>query len=410
MSVRARTGQPIAAIDIGTTKITALVGTEVEGGVRVLGAGTVPSRGVDRAMISDMASVTDGVGQAVREAETTSGIRLDRAYVSIGGAHISSRNSRGEATVSHPLRGVEAEDVERALAEAGMVSLPPERQILHVVPRGFWLDGNVLVRDPMGMAAYRLEAEVHIITGLNTAISNLTRSVDDAGVEVAGLILQGLASGEAVLTESERDMGVALVDIGGGTTDVAIYLNGGLWHTASIPTGGNHVTNDLAVGLHCPADVAEDTKLRFGHCRPLDMAAEPSMQVAGFGGKGGREFNRSEIVEIVEARVEEIFTLVLRELRRSSYDGLLSAGVVLCGGTAKLPGIADLGGEVLGMPVRVMVPRRAEGLAEIVHDEAHATGVGLLLWGARQPVQVDDLDGVGLWGRMGKVLRGLLPG
>jgi cell division protein FtsA len=400
----------VGAIDIGSTKVAALVGVPDGNDVRIVGAGVVPSQGVDRGIVADLAAVTECVAEAVREVEKTSGCRVDRAFVSVGGPHVVSHNARGEAAVVHPLRGVEAEDVEKALAEARSIALPPERQVLHVVPRGYWLDGNVQVRDPIGMAAYRLEAEVHIVTALASTVRNVIRCVDEVGVEVAGLILSSLASGEAVLTESERDMGVALVDIGGGTTDIAVYLNGGVWHTAAIPTGGNHITSDLAVGLRCPIEVAEDVKLRFGHCRPSEVAPGERVRVPGFGRNGSSEIDRAAVVEIVEARVEEMFSMVLRELRRSSYDGLLSAGVALCGGTANLPGIAELAMEVTGMPVRVLAPQRVQGLIEVAGDVAQATGAGLLLWGMRQPEPVDALANVGFFGRVGRVLRGLLPG
>lgn len=400
----------IAAIDIGTTKVTALSAIRDGSGVRVVGAGVAPSRGVEKGIVSDLGAATECLSEAIQQAERDSGVRFERAYVSVGGPHVLSHNSRGEASVAHPLRGVESTDVERALDEARQVSLPPERQMLHVVPRGYWLDGNVQVRDPVGMAAYRVEAEVHVVTALASTVRNVVRCIDNVGVEVAGLILSSLASGEAILTENERDMGVALLDIGGGTTDIAVYLNGGVWHTAAIPTGGNHVTNDLAVGLHCPVPVAEDVKLRFGHCRPEALDANETVRVPGFDREGACDVSRSEIVEIVEARVEEIFTLVLRELRRSSYDGLLSAGVALCGGAANLPGMAELGAEVLGMPVRVLAPQRVGGLLEIVGDPAHATATGLLLWGMRQPDPMDGSEAVGLLGKVGRVFRGILPG
>jgi len=399
----------IAGIDIGTTKVAALMGVVDREVVRIVGAGVVPAKGVEKGMVADLTAVTESVSQAVQAAESSCGYRLERALVSIGGPHIMSKNACGEAAVTHALRGIEQDDVDRALAEASKVSLPPERQVLHIVPRGFWLDGNVLVHDPIGMSAYRVQADVHIVTALGSAARNVTMCLEMVGVEVAGLILQALASGEAVLTEAEREMGVALVDIGGGTTDVAVYLNGGIWHTATLPVGGNHVTNDLAIGLHCPFEVAEDIKLRFGHCRPSEIADEEVIRVAGFLGSGGRETRREEVVQIIEARVEELFTLVLRELRRSSYDGLLSAGAVLCGGTANLPGLAALGSEVLGMPVRVVAPQRAEGLAEVVSSTAQATGVGLLFWGMRRRGQ-DDGSSLSLWRKMGRLLRGVLPG
>lgn len=399
----------IAAIDIGTSKVSVLVGVPDGRGVRVIASGVVPSRGMDRGIVSHIGDATEALADAVSTAEKGLGGRIESAYLAIGGPHVLSHNLRGEAPVQHPLRGVEAEDVAKALSEARNLSLPPERRLLHIVPRGYWLDGNVQVRDPVGMAAYRLEAEVHVITALASSVQNASRCVDSLGISVDGLILSGLAAGESVLTEQERDLGVAMVDIGGGTTDIAVYLNGGVWHTAVLPVGGQHVTNDLVAGLHCPLPVAEDVKLRFGHCRLQDLGIGENLRVPGYEQDGSVDVSRRDVVNIVSARMEEIFTLILKELRRSSYDGLLAAGVVICGGAAGLPGMEGLGTEVLGMPVRLLAPQRASGLVEVTSDPAQAVACGLLMWGLRQADSRSDVQS-GVLGRVGKVVRGMLPG
>jgi len=399
----------IAGIDIGSTKVAVLVGLADEGVLRVVGAGVVPCDGVEGGMIADLEAVTECVSRATDLAEQSSGCRIDEAFVSVGGDQILSVNSSGEASVGHPMRGVEQDDVDRALAGATNMSLPSEREILHIIPRGFWLDGNVPVRDPLGMSAYRIGAEVHIVTALSSSLRNVSRCVQEAGIRVAGLVAQPLASGEAVLTESEKEMGVALVDIGGGTSDVAVYLDGSVWHTASVRMGGRSITNDLAIGLHCPYEVAEDIKLRFGESAMAEIAEDSPIRIAGFGANPGRETTRREVVQIIGARVEEIFRHVLRELRRSAYDGLLSAGVVLSGGGANLPRVTALAESVLALPVRVGTPRQVEGLAGIVDNTDCATGIGLLLWGANQPAS-DAEDSRTFWQKMGQIVRNILPG
>lgn len=408
--VELRVSDVIAALDIGSSKVSALVAKVDGDNVVVIGSGLAPSRGMEKGVVADIAAVSESVGRAVEEAERSSRYGIDRAWVSIGGAHIQSQNSRGEAIVSQAMRGVEQADVDRALSEARVLALPQERQVLHVVPRGYWLDNSVLVREPIGMAAHRLDAEVHVVTALDSAARNLTRCVEGAGVAVEGLIAQVLAAGEAVLTPNEREMGVACVNIGAGTTDIGVYLNGSVWHTVTLGTGGNHITSDLAIGLHAPLEVAEDVKLRYGHCLTRQIQPDEIVRISGFGGDGAREFTREEVVRIIEARVEEICTLVQRELRRSSFDGLLSAGAVLCGGTANLPGIADLASEVMDMPVRVVAPRQVQGLTEVIGDVGQATGVGLLLWGARQRQTPDVEAGGGILHRLGRILRAILPG
>jgi len=292
--------------------------------------------------------------------------------------------SRGE-------RGIRPIDVERALEAARAIDIPHNREILHVIPRGFAVDGDDGVRDPVGMQAYRLEVEAHIVTGSTASIRNLIKSVQDAGIQIDALVLEPLASGEAVLTDIEREMGVVLVDIGGGTTDIAIFIEGSIWHAVVLPTGGEQITNDIAVGLRMPYNMAEATKIKYGHALSQSIIAEEMVKAELFGEDGQQQIPRQFLAEIIEARTEEIFELVLKEIKRSGYDGLLPAGVVLCGGTAQLPGIRDLARNVLNLPVRIGEPKNLRGLVDTLQSPAFATTVGLLEWGIKhdlpQPVQ-----------------------
>ncbi len=399
----------VAGIDIGTTKVAALIGLVEGERVSVVGAGLARSQGVEKGIVADPLALGERVAEAAEAAERSCGRRIARAFVSIGGSHIHCRNARGQAQVAHPLRGVEPEDIQRAMAEASAMAMPPERQILHVCPRGFWLDDSVYVRDPIGVAAYELAVEVHMVTALRSSVRNTTRAVEDCGIEVAGLVSQALASAEAVLTDEEKELGVALLDIGGGTTDLAVYLNSGVWYSCVLPIGGNHITGDLAVALHCPLEVAEDIKLRLGTCAAAVAAEGERVRVPGFGANT-TFVQRAEIAAVIRARVAEIFSMALRELKRSGLDNLLVAGVVLCGGTANLPGIAELGEEVLNLPVRVARPSRAEGLAWVVNEAAQATGVGLLVWAAREVRRMPPVPRRRLWQRFERALRSLLPG
>ncbi len=406
----------LVAMDIGTSKICTLVGEADEAGVlRILGVGIVPARGIRRGVVVNIAEATEAIAASVEKAERTSGYQIRRAIVGIAGPYIASVNSKGIASVMRGDRGISPADVQRAIENARAIAIPHSHEILHVLPRSFIVDGQEGIRDPLGMYGFRLEAEVHIVTAQVGPLANLRRCIEAAQVAVEEFVLSPLASAEAVITEGEREMGVALVDIGAGTTDLAVFVEGSVAHTAVIPVGGQHITNDLAYGLHVPATVAEEIKIQYGHAVVQAIAPEEQVTVQGFGENGVLTFSRREMAEIIEARVQEIFQLVLKDLKASGYERLLPAGLVLCGGTALLPGIRDVAREVTGMPVRVGLPWDLGGLADTLRSPMFAAAVGLLRWGLR----VDESASASssgdawlsrLWRGLRDLFREMLPG
>jgi cell division protein FtsA len=374
----------IVGIDVGTTKICTLVGEVDEArGLRVVGVGVTPARGIRKGVVINVGEATNAIATSIEKAERISGYTIESAYVGLAGAHISAINSRGVVAVNRGERGIQPADIERALDAARAVAIPHNREILHVIPRGYTVDGDDGVRDPLGMQAYRLEVESHIITGATSSIQNLVKCVQGTGVGIDALVLEPLASGEAVLTDVEREMGVVLADIGGGTTDIAIFIEGSIWHTVVLPTGGEHITNDIAIGLRTPFTTAEELKIKQGHARPQSINPNETFDAAAFGEGDRHRISRQFLSKIIGARVEEIFDLILQEIKRSGYDGLLPAGVVLCGGTADLAGIRDLARETLNLPVRIGAPQDLQGLVDILGSPAYATSIGLLQWGLR---------------------------
>ncbi len=374
------------ALDIGTTKICTLVaeiGPPPENNLRIVGVGIVPSKGIRKGVVVNVAEVTSAITESIQRAERTSGYEIASAYIGLAGAHINSLNSRGVVAISRDERGIRSVDVERVLEAARAIDIPHNREILHIIPRSFTVDGDDGVRDPLGMQAYRLEVEAHIVTGSTSSIHNLIKCVQKAGIHIDSLVLEPLASGEAVLTDIEREMGVVLVDIGGGTTDIAIFIEGSIWHTVVLPTGGERLTNDIAVGLRTPFNVAEDIKIKFGHALPDTIMSGEMVEVNTFGEEGEQKIPRQFLSEIIEARTEEILEMVLKEIKRSGYDGLLPAGVVLCGGTAELPGIRDLARDVLKLPSRIGSPQELHGLVDTLQSPSFATSIGLLKWGVQ---------------------------
>ncbi|MCB9078963.1 MAG: cell division protein FtsA [Anaerolineaceae bacterium] len=336
----------VVALDIGTTKICTLVaevGPPPESPMRIVGVGTVPSHGIRKGVVVNVNEVSAAVAESIQRAERTSGYEIASAYVGLAGSHINAINSRGVVAISRGERGIRPVDVERALEAARAIDIPHNREVLHIIPRGFSVDGDDGVRDPIGMQAYRLEVEAHIVTGSTSSVRNLIKCVQSSGIHIDALVLEPLASGEAVLTDIEREMGVVLVDIGGGTTDIAIFIEGSIWHTVVLPTGGEQITNDIAVGLRTPYNVAEEIKLKYGHALPDGVIPEEMIRAEMFGQDGHQQLPRQFLAEIVEARTEEIFEMVLNEIKRSGYDGLLPAGVVLCGGTANPARYSRLG-------------------------------------------------------------------
>jgi cell division protein FtsA len=420
----------VVGMDIGTTKICTVVGEIGRGAaLNVLGVGVAQSRGLAKGMVVDITETVRSISLSLERAERLSGCKIGSAYVGVAGSHVSSLNSRGVVAVSRADRVITHDDVQRAIDAARAVTIPTQREVLHVIPRSYIVDGHEGVRDPVGMAGFRLEVETHIATGAVTALQNLVRCVQRAGIEVDDLVLQPLASSEAALSEQERNLGVVLVDIGGGTTDVAIFIEGSIWHTVVLPVGGSHLTNDLSIVLKVPAEAAERLKVLYGQILPpptldtlfagarrkpaparpppaadgdgdgrtpvqVEVAAEEEeappdeppedyLEVETFTPGVYQQVSQTLVSQILEARLEQVFGLVAAEIRRSGYDGLLPAGVVLTGGTARLPGVAELAQRVLQMPVRVSVPQGITGLTDTLDSPAYATSVGLALWATR---------------------------
>ncbi len=369
----------VVGLDIGTTKICTLVARiEDENNLRILGVGIEPSQGIRKGTIVDMAAASQCIARSVEKAQRSAGMEVKSAFVSLAGSHVSSINSRGVVGISGGI--IEQEDVDRALDAAQAVAIPHNREIIHVVQRSFIVDGQEAIRTPVGMHGYRLEVEAHIITAAAATVENLRQCVMAAGLETDQFVLNPLASAEVVLTETERNMGVIVCDIGGGTTDLAIYVDGDVWHTMVLAVGGNHLTNDIAHGLRLSPEKAEEVKKLHGHAVESEISESDLFTVQSFGEDKPVQVSRRELAGIIEARVEEIFQLVLQEIKRSGYDGLLPAGMVLTGGTSNLPGIRTLASRVLNLPVRVAKPENLVGLVDQLHSPAYSTSVGLLNW------------------------------
>ena len=369
----------IVGIDIGTSKICTLVARVEEGShLRILGVGIEPSKGLRKGAVVDLNSAAQAVSHSVEKAERTSGFEINAALVSLAGSHVSSINSRGVVGISGGV--VDIDDIDRALDAAQAVAIPHNREILHVIQRGFIIDGQDGIRTPVGMHGFRLEVEAHIITASASTIENLRQCVGASGIEVSQFVLNPLASGEAVLSETERQMGVAVVDVGGGTSDMAIYIDGDVWHTMVLPVGGDHVTRDIAHGLRLPISQAEEIKLKFGHALQSGISPEEQFTVRSFGGDEPVRIDRVDLANIIEARMEEIFYLVLQEIRHSGYDGLLPAGVVITGGSSLIPGTRQLASQVMGLPARIAKPQNLVGLTDQLDSPAFSTSVGLLQW------------------------------
>ena len=402
--------QTIVGIDVGTTKICTLVG-EIgnQGDLQVVGIGVAPSQGMRKGIVVDVQEATQAVAESIGKAERTSGYKITRAHVSLAGEHIASTNSVGVVAVGGDT-GITADDVDRALDSARAVSIPHGREIIHIIPRGFTVDGQDGVRSPLGMHAFRLEVEAHIVTASLTSLLNLSKCVEEAGVQVDEMVLNSIASAEAVLTDTEKEMGVILADIGGGTTDLAIYIEGMIWHTKVLPVGGNHVTNDLAIGLRLPFNLAEKVKIERGHARASEIDVTSTFDLQPYADSGTVRISRHDMSQVIEARMDEILSLIQQEAKRSGYDGLLSAGLVICGGASQLPGLRSLAQDVMDMPVRIAHPRDLSGLTDALHSPAFATSVGLLRWGGQEHAPLKPRRSSGEWGRRIKsFIRALFP-
>jgi len=405
----------IVGIDVGTTKVCTLIG-EVDdaGNLCIVGVGVAPAHGLSKGVVVNVEEASKSIAASIEKAERVSGYSIQAAYIGLAGKHISSLNSRGVVAVGRGERYITQDDVERAVEAAQAIAVPHNREIVHVIPRSFTLDGQEGVRDPVGMVGFRLEVETHIVTGAVASIRNLVQCVENASVEVNDLILQPLASSEAVLAPEERETGVVLVDAGGGTTDVAIFVQGTIWHSMVLPVGGNNLTNDIAVGLRTPFATAEQLKIKYGHALPELVDPSEMIDVAAFGEGESQSVPRVQLAQILEARVEETFIMVSNEIKRSGYEGLLPAGLVLTGGTAELQGFKELGREILQLPVRIGRLHNIGGLADAVSGPAYATAVGLLHWGLRhgtseRRTQKRASRWADLYQRFADILRIFLP-
>jgi cell division protein FtsA len=369
----------IVGIDVGTTKICTLVArVEPQDKFRILGVGIEPSRGLRKGVVVDIESASKAIKRSIDKAERSSGLEITSAQISLAGSHVSSLNSQGASGVTGGV--IDQNDVFRALDAAKAVSIPHNRDIVHVIQRGFTVDGQEGIHKPIGMHGYRLEVEAHIITAASTSLDNLEQCVNAAGTEVEAFVLNPLASAEAVLTETEREMGVVVCDIGGGTTDLAIYINGDVWHTMVMGIGGDLITSDITHGLSLSLEQAEQVKIKHGHAQRSAVSEDEVFYIRPFGDEERREFKRSDLALIIEARVEELFSYVIQEIKRSGYDGLLPAGMVLTGGTSALPGISQFARKMLNCPVRIAEPENLLGMTDQLHSPAFSTSVGLLEW------------------------------
>jgi cell division protein FtsA len=393
----------VVGIDVGTTKICTLVArAEDTDKIRILGVGIEPSLGMKKGVVVDLKAASQAIGRSIEKAERTSGLEINSALVSLAGSHVSSVNSRGVVGITGGV--IDQDDIARAIEAARAVAIPHNREIIHVIQRGFSVDGQDGIRVPVGMHAYRLEVETHIITAAAATVENLRQCVADSGVEVLQFVLNPLASAEVVLNDTEREMGVVVCDIGGGTTDLAIYIDGDIWHTMVLAVGGNHITSDIAHGLRLPTEQAEEVKKQHGHAVITDVRPDEYFTVRPFGEEQPAQISRTDLTHIIEARLEEIFVLVLQEIKRSGYDGLLPAGIVLTGGASSLPGIRTLANRVLGLPVRIAQPENLVGLVDKLNSPAFSTGVGLIQWAFQMNEFMPQFDRKRSHGKNSKLL------
>lgn len=400
----AQATRTFVGLDIGTTKISCIIADQSSSGeLRVIGVGNAPSEGLRRGVVVDLEKTVASISKSVDEAERMAGVEVKGVYAGIAGDHIRSINSRGVIAVARKDNEIAVGDVERVVEAAKAIAIPMDREIIHVIPQEFVVDDQDGIKDPVGMSGVRLEAEVHIITGAVTSAKNICRAIQRSGLKVYDLVLEPLASSLACLDDDERDLGVVLLDIGGGTTDVAVFHEGSIRHTAIIPYGGANVTSDIAIGLRTPIDKAESIKIQFGSALASLVSSEGSINVSGVGGRSDREISRQLLASMIEPRMEEIFALANKEVRKNHFAQLLGGGVVLTGGTSLLPGVTELAEQVFELPVRLGIPRGLGGLSASVADPRFSTGVGLVLQAARVE------NGTGMFSEShpskGKVLR-----
>ncbi len=394
----------LVGLDIGTSKVVAIVADLTpEGNIDIIGIGSHPSRGLKKGVVINIESTVQSIQRAVEEAELMAGCHIDSVYAGIAGSHIRSLNSHGIVAIRD--KEVTQADVERVIDAARAVAIPADQKVLHILPQEFLIDQQEGIREPVGMSGVRLEAKVHMVTGAVSAAQNIIKCVRRCGLEVDDVILEQLASSYAVLTEDEKELGVCLVDMGGGTTDIAVFTDGSIRHTAVIPIAGDQVTNDIAVALRTPTQYAEEIKIKYA-CALTQLASpEENIEVPSVGDRPPRRLARQTLAEVVEPRYEELLTLVQNELRRSGFEDLCAAGIVLTGGCSKMEGVIELAEEIFHMPVRSGLPQHVTGLVDVVRNPIYATGVGLLLYGHQhhgesRKEHAGEWGAKSLWSRM----------
>jgi cell division protein FtsA len=372
----------IVGLDIGTTKTTAVVGEITETGVSIIGVGTSLNKEIRKGTVVNIDSMVESIKTAVEEAEQMSGCRINSVYVGISGSHVKGQNSL--SIVSIKGREVSESDVQRSIEAAKAIAIPVGREIMHILPQSYVIDGQEGIKDPIGMSGVRLEAKVHIVTGATSAIQDIVKSVNRVGLDIDDVVLEQLAAGEAVLSSDEKDLGVVLIDIGGANTSVTIFSEGSIKHTAILPVGGNYLTSDISTGLRTPLGDAEKIKLKYGCALTSMIPKDETINVPSLGGREDREVSRQILGRIIEPRMEEILNLAYKEVVRFGFEDLLAAGVVLTGGTSLLCGITELAEQIFDMPARKGIPVGIGGLSDIVNSPAHAIGVGLIIYGNNQ--------------------------
>jgi len=373
----------IVGLDIGTSKVVAIVGKrKMDGTIEVVGIGSHPSRGLKRGVVVNIETTVQAIQRAVEEAELMAGCRIHSVYAGIAGSHIKSLNSHGIVAIRD--REVTQADIDRVIDAAQAVAIPADQKILHILPQEFVIDSQEGIKEPMGMSGVRLEAKVHLVTCAVNAAQNIEKCLKRCGLEVDDIILEQLASSHAILTEDEKELGVCVVDIGGGTTDIAVFTGGAIRHTAVIPIAGDQVTNDIAMALRTPTQNAEEIKIKYACALTQLAGADETIKVPSVGDRAPRDLSRQALAEVVEPRYEELFTLVQSELRRSGFEDLIPAGIVITGGSSTMEGVVELAEEIFHMPVRLACPQAVSGMTEVVNNPIYATGVGLLIHGFRQ--------------------------
>jgi cell division protein FtsA len=403
--------QLIAGLDLGTTKVCAIVGEQVDDGIDIIGIGCVPSKGLKKGVVVNIESTVQAIRAAIDQAETMAGCQIQTVYAGIAGSHVRGMNKEGVAAISD--REVAESDVERVLEQSKAIPLPGDRQVIHVLPQEYIVDDQDGIMKPVGMNGVRLEARVHVVTAATTSVQNIIKCAERCNLHVAEVVLEPLASAYAALTDDEKEIGVALIDIGGGTTDIIVFVDGAAVHTSVIPIGGLNLTSDIAQGLRTPMAEAERIKMKYGCAASSMIDPDETIEVPSVGGRAARVLARDVLVQIIEPRVEEIFQAVHHVLKETGYVDMLASGLVLCGGSTLLDGMPELAEQIVGLPTRRAMPIGVGGLADVVKSPAYATAVGLVKYGAerlsvertRKPIRLSPKAGPSLRGKFGEWLR-----